>query len=83
MSTIRGSRWANLWDSLLFGTGRAIVLLLPATLLLIAAARCWDTRPWILLGGLIFQVLILPADLCFLAAPGINRSDLRIVTSVS
>lgn len=58
MSTLRGSQWANMWDSLLFGTGRAVVLLLPAAVLLIAAVRCWESKPWILLGGLAFQLLI-------------------------
>jgi HEAT repeats len=58
MSTLQGSRWANLWEGLVSGTGRAVVLLLPATLLLIAAARGWETKPWILLGGLAFQSLI-------------------------
>ncbi len=58
MSTLRGSRWLNMWDSLLFGAGRAIVLLVPAAVLLIAAGRSWESRPWILLGGLAFQMLI-------------------------
>ena len=58
MSMLRASRWAKMWDSLFFGTGRALVLLLPAAILLVSAARCWDTRPWILLGGLAFQILI-------------------------
>src|SRR5258708_1302253 len=58
MPQVRSSRWANLWDSLLFGAGRGVILLLPAAVLFIAAARSWESQPWVLVGGLAFQMLI-------------------------
>jgi hypothetical protein len=58
MAAFRSSRWLNLFDGLFFGVGRGIVLLLPAVLLGIAALRSWDQRPWMLVAGLAFQLLI-------------------------
>ena len=58
MATIRSSGWSKLVDSLFFGVGRGVILLLPAALLLIAALRSWDQKPWMLLGGMAFQALI-------------------------
>jgi HEAT repeat protein len=58
MSIFRGSGWANLWDTLIFSTGRCIILLLPAAVLLISAIRGYENQPWILIGGLVFQMLI-------------------------
>lgn len=58
MSMLRASGWSRLCDGMLFGVGRALVLLLPAAILLISVARSWESRPWILVGGLAFQVLI-------------------------
>ena len=54
-------RWGSLVDWLLVGVGRTIILVLPATLLLIAALRAQDETPWILAAGLAVQGLI-----CFL-----------------
>src|SRR5689334_14286988 len=54
----RSPRWTSLTDFLIFGVGRATVLLLPATLLLIAALRNWEQKPFVLMGGLAFQLLI-------------------------
>jgi hypothetical protein len=58
MPTFRSTRWLKTLDALLFGIGRGVILLVPAALLLIAAARSWDLKPWLLLGGLAFQVAI-------------------------
>jgi HEAT repeats len=58
MPTFRASRWSRLADGLVFGTGRTVTLLLPAILLGIAALRAWDQKPWMLVGGLAFQLLI-------------------------
>jgi hypothetical protein len=58
MAAFRSSRLSSLIDVLCFGTGRAIILLLPAGLLGIAALRSWDQKPWLLLGGLAFQLVI-------------------------
>jgi hypothetical protein len=51
-------RWSKLLDAMFFGTGRGVILLVPAALLLVAALRSWDQKPWLLLGGLAFQLLI-------------------------
>jgi len=37
---------------------RAGILLIPASLLLIAAMRAWEYQPWVLVGGFAFQMLI-------------------------
>ena len=58
MAAFRSSRWLNLFDGLFFGAGRGVILLLPAALLGIAALRSWDQKPWMLAGGLAFQLLI-------------------------
>lgn len=58
MSAIRSPRWSSLSDVLLFGAGRVAVLLLPATLLFIAAMRGWEHKPLVLLGGVGFQLAI-------------------------
>jgi hypothetical protein len=58
MAVFRSARWSKFLDAVMFGTGRGIVLLVPAALLLIAALRAWDPKPWLLLGGLAFQLLI-------------------------
>ena len=52
MAAFRSSRWSRLFDSLFFGTGRGVILLVPASLLLTAALRSWDQKPWLLLAGL-------------------------------
>src|SRR5947207_1745334 len=58
MATLRSSRWSSLLDGLFNGAGRGVTLLLPAMLLGIAALRAWDQKPWMLVGGLAFQLLI-------------------------
>ena len=58
MPLSRSSGWSRLLDSFLFGIGRAAILLLPATLLGFAALRSWDQKPWLLLGGMGFQIVI-------------------------
>src|ERR1051325_5607469 len=58
MAGFRSFRWATLTDLVFFGAGRAIILLLPATLLLIAALRSWEQKPWVLVGGMAVQLLI-------------------------
>jgi hypothetical protein len=58
MPAFRSSRWSKLLDTLFFGTGRGVILLVPAALLLVAALRSWDQKPWLLLAGLAFQLLI-------------------------
>ncbi len=50
--------WYKRLDSLAFWSWRAGLLLLPSALLLIAAYRGWEHKPWILVGGLVFQLLI-------------------------
>ncbi len=62
MPTSRSSLWSKQLDALFFLTWRGSLLLLPAALLLISVVRCWEQKPWILLGGLVFQLLI-----CFLS----------------
>lgn len=62
MATFRSSRWTTLVDHLIYGGGRAVVLLFPAMLLLVAAVRTPQETPWVLWGGMGFQLLI-----CFLA----------------
>jgi hypothetical protein len=57
MSSLRGGLF-QVWDTLILGTGRAAILLLPATILFIATLRDWDNRPWVLIGGMAFQMLI-------------------------
>jgi hypothetical protein len=58
MSTFRASRWATLFDHVVFGGGRALILLFPALLLFLSAVRAPQERPWILWGGIGFQLLI-------------------------
>jgi HEAT repeats len=58
MAAFRSSRLSSLFDSLFFGAGRSVVLLLPAGLLGIAALRSLDQKPWMLVSGLVFQLLI-------------------------
>src|SRR5436190_16932131 len=58
MAMLRMPRLSSFLDTLFFGVGRGVVLLVPATLLLIAAARTWDQKPWMLVGGLAFQLII-------------------------
>jgi HEAT repeats len=58
MPTIRSFRWSRILDGLCFGVGRCVTLLLPAALLGIAALRGWDEKPWMLVGGFAFQLLI-------------------------
>jgi HEAT repeats len=58
MALSRSSRWSKLVDSCVFGAGRTAILLLPAALLGIAALRGFDQKPWILLAGMAFQLLI-------------------------
>jgi hypothetical protein len=58
MSLIRSPIVSKLLDFLVFGLGRVAVLLLPAALLGLAALRSWDQRPWILVGGMGFQLMI-------------------------
>ncbi len=68
---IRSSRWSKMIDTLFFGTGRTAILLVPAGLLLIAAARSWDQKPWLLLAGLAFQLLV--CLMTFLSSRSINQ----------
>lgn len=58
MAAYRSSRWSRLIDALVFNTGRAVILLVPAALLLASALRAWDQKPWLLLAGLAFQLII-------------------------
>lgn len=58
MAASRSPNWPKHVDALMFGVYRALMLLLPAMLLIIAAARCWDYKPWVLVGGFSFQILI-------------------------
>jgi hypothetical protein len=58
MPALRYSRSSKLADALVFNLGRATILLVPAGVLAIAAARSWDQRPLVLLSGLAFQLLI-------------------------
>jgi hypothetical protein len=58
MAALRYSRWSKLVDGLMFGAGRSSILLVPAGILAIAAARSWEQRPLVLLAGLAFQLLI-------------------------
>jgi hypothetical protein len=62
MSVIRSAGLWSILDFLCLGAGRVAVLLFPAGMLGIAAFRSWDDRPYVLLGGMGFQLLI-----CFLA----------------
>jgi HEAT repeat protein len=66
MATLRSYRSSklieSLFENLVVGVSRSVILLVPAMLLAIAALRAWDQKPWMLLGGVAFQVLI-----CFLA----------------
>jgi hypothetical protein len=62
MSIFRTPRWSSLVEILMFGGGRAAVLLFPALVLFIAAVRTHQDKPWVLYGGMGFQLLI-----CFLA----------------
>ncbi|MBM3995801.1 MAG: HEAT repeat domain-containing protein [Planctomycetes bacterium] len=60
MSDMRSSRVANFVDSLFFGLGRGVVLLVPSAFLTVAAIRSWDQqKPWLLLGGIAFQLLVM------------------------
>ncbi len=52
------SRLAGFFEFFVTGIGRAAILLLPSALIGIAAARSWDAKPWMLVGGLIFQLLV-------------------------
>jgi hypothetical protein len=73
MSAFRSSRWSKLLDAMFFGTGRGVILLLPAALLGVAALRSnWDRPPWLLLAGLVFQLLI--CLLTFLSSQSWNQS---------
>jgi HEAT repeats len=58
MRSLRSSRSSQFLDSLFLATGRALLLLLPAILLLASALRNWEQGPWILLAGLAFQLTI-------------------------
>ena len=58
MSEMRSTRVSKLFDAFCCGVGRAAILLVPAALLGIAAARSWDQKPWLLLGGMAFQIVI-------------------------
>lgn len=58
MPMVRSSRWRSFVDALLYGTGGWFFLLLPALLMFVASLRCWDQKPWILWGGLAFQLVI-------------------------
>ena len=58
MPAFRSSGVYRFFDALCFGVGRGAILLLPAALLGIAALRSWDQKPWLLLGGLAFQLVI-------------------------
>ena len=58
MAALRSSRWFLLLDGIFYGTGRWGLLLLPAVLLGIASLRCWDQKPWVLWGGMAFQLVI-------------------------
>lgn len=58
MPSMRSSLWYKRLDTLSFWTWRAGLLLLPSALLLVAAYRSWEHKPWILVGGLVFQLLI-------------------------
>ena len=58
MPLIHSPMWSKLLDFLVFGVGRIAVLLLPAALLGLAALRNWDQKPWILVGGMAFQLII-------------------------
>lgn len=58
MSSTRPSGWSRFFDALLSGAGRGAILLLPAGLLLAAALRSAEQKPWILLAGLAFQLAI-------------------------
>lgn len=51
-------RLTNLLEFFVTGVGRATIMLLPATLLGIVAARTWDAKPWMLMGGVGFQLMI-------------------------
>jgi hypothetical protein len=62
MAAFRVFRWSALMDTLVFSIGRAVVLLVPAALLAASALRSWDQKPFLLLAGLTFQLLV-----CFLA----------------
>ncbi|MBI1830527.1 MAG: hypothetical protein HYR84_03640, partial [Planctomycetes bacterium] len=59
MSAMRSWDFSNLLDSVFFGAGRSLVLLVPAALLAASAIRSWEQKPWLLLGGLAFQLLVL------------------------
>jgi hypothetical protein len=56
---------------------RASLLLLPSLLLFIAATRSWEQKPWILVGGLVFQLLI-----CFLTFLSIRSWDQPVGPSI-
>lgn len=57
MAALRPTRSSMFFDALFVGAGRAMILLLPAAVLLAAALRIWDQKPWILVGGLAFQLV--------------------------
>ena len=58
-------RMTNLLEFFVTGIGRTTILLLPSALLSIAAARTWNEQPWMLVGGVIFQLVI--CSMTFLA----------------
>jgi hypothetical protein len=58
MRVFRSSRWLLLLDSLCYGAGRWGILLVPAVLLGLASLRCADQKPWMLWGGMGFQLVI-------------------------
>jgi hypothetical protein len=58
MAALRPSRDSMIFDVFFVGAGRGVMLLLPAGILLVSALRSWDQKPWILLGGLAFQLCI-------------------------
>ncbi|MBI3823310.1 MAG: HEAT repeat domain-containing protein [Planctomycetes bacterium] len=49
---------ANIFDALFHSAGRSLMLLVPTALLLAATVRSWDQKPWLLMGGLAFQIVI-------------------------
>lgn len=68
----RTSRWSSFMDTLFFGTGRSVILLLPSALILAAIVRGWEHRPLFLVTGLAFQLVICLAS--FLSSQSWNHS---------